>query len=162
MMAARLVDAWLGVISALRDVSRENGYHTDVSAVLPRTVLPGDVGAPEMPYLCVELNDQGSYETPDAYAKTKIRIPVIGFVAQRNDAAAETSGEVDALRLHDDIVRAVMPDSGFWLQGSGVDDVDLESRDIATGVPDERGGHIWVQVNFEATVTFDRAVLARD
>ncbi|MEN6632989.1 MAG: hypothetical protein ABFD84_11210 [Candidatus Polarisedimenticolia bacterium] len=161
-MACSPRKAFIAMGDALAEIASANGYNTDLNGVVPRFVLPGEPGAPDVPFVCVELNDAGDYETPDSVVKAKIRVPVHGFVADVDAASFADSAAVAAYALHDDILRAVMPDPGGpWNLGvAGIDDVTPVSKEISAGVFNGRG-FVWVQIDFEVAVYFDRTTLAR-
>ena len=135
-MSARGLDlVWRAFADALSKISRANGYWHDLGGrIVTRFELPTQGGSKQLPYLCLPVEDGGSYpETSPGLIQLDYQQPIYVFLAENEARDLDSCAAVDLLRWHDDVVRALTESSscGAWDLGSSViDNVEIVSRNM--------------------------------
>lgn len=153
-MSRSLYNSYSALFTRLKDINGSTGgYYNNISTqVVPKLVLPSEPGAPKMPYVCLPLSDTGSYQVEERSVRAALRQSIIAFVPESESMEVSECSAVKALKMHDDIVKCLMPEepSTVWnLGNSHVEDVALLSKEVVAGQND---GIPWAEVNVTVDV----------
>jgi len=106
--------SWAAVsalVDQLKTIQGGSEYWTNLEErVFTRSWLPDDDACPSMPYLSVVLElPEGSFLFNEgSIVRDVFRINVIGWVPENTESHAETTAVEAALKLKDDIIKALM------------------------------------------------------
>lgn len=148
-MARSIYNSYTALYNLLKNINGSSGkYHHDINdAVIPKLVLPGEPGAPVMPYICLPLSDSGAYDHSERGVRAALRQQIVAFIPESESTSITDCSSIKALKMHDDILKCVMPTepaTGWNLGDSNVEDVQLISKDIRAGQND---GIPWAEVS---------------
>lgn len=152
------VKVYLAVINALRDAVRLDATQPPFT-VIDRFALPGTPNAPQMPYVCVPLEDDGAFDVVESrYVIATHAQTIVAFVPESESKVIETGSATTALKALADIIKAVMPktsDEVLWNLGApdSVEDVTLVSKDVFRGSSGQMK-FVWVEVVVHITYKF--------
>ena len=126
-------DAVVALIARLKTIQGPPTYHTNLEQrVYDRLTVPTDERA-VLPYACVvTVDERPVYETANSGALRLVwELRVFGFVAETTLDGPNGDSHRKMLRLHDDMLKAVMADTTL---GGAVDDLVPVGRPRAAGV----------------------------
>lgn len=170
LMPAGLREAYVALFHRIQSIRKADGYWHDVdpALVVPRMAEPGQTGAPQkFPYICLPVEhvlgpDMADYpEVDSGSVRIRLRQPVIVFLGKNDSPSLEDGGAVDALRWHDDILRAVMgtSQSNAWDLGAPLHVKDVNPHKFRAIADPPPGGHAHVAVELLIDVIVTRDTL---
>lgn len=128
--------AFKALYERLREINgATGGYWHDVGGrVYARLIQPGEAAAPQEPYVCLALRDDGAIEIAGPeYVRTTIDVDVYGFPKATAASDIENCSSVTVAKLYDDILKCLMPTNDerpYWHLGEPtiVSDVRFTSK----------------------------------
>jgi len=126
----RALDA---LVTRLKTIKGSPQFWTDVgNRVYTRAWNPDDDSCPKMPYLSVLLDlPEGRLDFDEGtVVRDAFRVTVAGYVAESSVSHAKATAVERALKLKDDIVKALLAD---WKLGGAVANSTIASWDAAAG-----------------------------
>lgn len=150
--------AWIAAANRLMTIRKEGGYAHDSAAVIPRLETPATRGR-ALPYICLPLEDDGTYEIGEDLITVVMRLPVYVFVgASAGDDFAASSG-ADISDWADDVVRCMSSSGpgGQWDIGDAahVDYVRPAGRSLQSEPLEGFPPHARIEFEIQFRVTHD-------
>lgn len=161
-VARHLHTAYADLVTQLLTINGAAGgyYHDLGSRVYCRLLTPHDASS-AFPFLSVFVSTPPRFSFTDAsIVKATLTISIVGFINESVALDAANSATTPALKLIEDVTRALMPATGGqWDFGSAtVDDMRLVPQQVVVGVAD---GYEFAEVpiDVELDIRFARADL---
>ncbi|HOC18437.1 MAG TPA: hypothetical protein PKK95_09225 [Vicinamibacterales bacterium] len=155
-----LLQGYTALIQRLKSLGGA-GYWHDLrgeNRVICNYFIPGQTGAPEPPYVCVPLFDDGDYPegAQQGVTEAELLIPITVWVAPADppmlQSDVDLSCAAECLRWHDDLIKALWGTDGVrcWDLGLSRVRVDLAAKSMRSEVTVEKdvqiGPHVRILV----------------
>jgi len=121
LMPRGMINAYKALMTQLKTINGSTGgYYFNLSSrVVPHLVEPDQMPGITLPYICLPLNDQGPYRSVEgSHVVATLQQDIYMFVPDTEAISNTDNVSLEVLKAHDDIMRCLMPETGYhWNLG---------------------------------------------